>query len=79
MHTDAHRLLNPCNAHRASSTGLSPDTGHRSPVTRALRALWLFLRGATGIVLHQSRVTSHESRSYLDRLEHKYSQPTRCC
>ena len=46
---------------------------------RSLVAFVAFLRGATGLAFPVARCTKHDARSFAARLEHKYSQPTRCC
>ena len=47
---------------------------------RALLAFAKFLQGATGLASPEARCTLHEARSsYAHHLNHKYSQPTRCC
>ncbi len=48
-------------------------------VGRALRALGNFLRGATGVAFPEARCTKDDARLLAAHLEHKYSQPTRCC
>ena len=78
MHTDAHGLLRPSAGDRLA---LSPARrGEGSPITRAVRAFWKFLQGASGLAFHGSRDTGHGSRlSYAQHLAHKYSRPNRCC